>query len=37
MLRAGVGAGELEETNPGGSCFSNGGAVAVIGVFVGVA
>lgn len=36
VLRAGVGAGEFEATNPGGSCFSRGGAVAVTGVGVGV-
>ena len=36
VLRTGVNAGEFVETNPGGSCFSNGGAVAVTGVGVGV-
>lgn len=38
VLRAGVGAGEFEDRNPGGSCFSmKGGAVLVVGVGVGVA
>ena len=34
--RIGVGAGEFDDTKPGGGCFSKGGAVAVIGVGVGV-
>ena len=38
VLRAGVGAGEFEDTNPGGGCLSTkGGAVLVVGVGVGVA
>ena len=38
VLRAGVGPGELAGANPSGGCFStNGGAVPVIGVGVGVA
>jgi len=38
VLRAGVGAGEFDDTNPGGGCFSTkGGAVLAVGVGVGVA
>ena len=34
--RPGVGAGEFDDTKPGGGCFSKGGAVAATGVGIGV-